>query len=433
MASDRREGSDPLNSVANRVGRRLRRMFGMENLHDGSREQFEETHEANPEGGRHSTPEAGVSGHQAAPQTGGGQGKAEWSTTFEPFPSSSGSGLGSGGAGGGVAEDTMAGMGAGAAGIASDPATGPSSGQPRNGGAGSSSGSGDSSGGGGGGGGKPGTGATGAGQGLTNGKGNAQDVHLPISDEDEIRTGKEDSIVTGTVIEKPLTSQAKLLLLKEFTIEGYPGVHTPGGKPVEIPGAGTFAIDAVGHYVFTPLPNWNGQVPSIHYTLTDGYSTDQSTLKINITTVDDNFTDNSEKFIYDEDSGKHSGDLLKGSSSPDGQLSISGFSVDGQSGTLGQPFNIPGKGTLTIYSDGKFDFESAPNYNGPIPQASYTVTDGSGQNVQSTLNINVKPVDDNFTDNSEKFIYDEDSGKHSGDLLKGSSSPDGQLSISGFS
>jgi len=50
-------------------------MFGMENLHDGSREQFEETHEANPEGGRHGTPEAGVSGHLSRPPNGGRTGK----------------------------------------------------------------------------------------------------------------------------------------------------------------------------------------------------------------------------------------------------------------------------------------------------------------------------------------------------------------------
>ena len=104
MAADRPEGSNLEQSIAKRVGNRLRRMFGMENLHDGSREQFEEAHESIPEGGRalqadttigrtgttSSLPDAGLS--------------RPWSSDFEPFPTP--------GAGGGQSQG-MSGVGGG--------------------------------------------------------------------------------------------------------------------------------------------------------------------------------------------------------------------------------------------------------------------------------------------------------------------------------
>ena len=436
MAADRPEGSNLEQSIAKRMGNRLRRMFGLENLHDGNREQFEEAHESIPEGGRPLDAEtmpgrAGTS--SSLPDAGLSR---PWSSDFEPFPTPGAGGDQSEGiSGGGTIGSSgtgleAAGLAGGATGNSGAAHTAPSGGS----GPGHASASGGGTGGAG--------GNSGAHTGPHGGRmspvsssstGFKGETHRPITDKDEQVTGDEDKPVRGTVIENPISSEGKLLVLKSFTIEGFPTTHTPGSQPVTIPGIGSFLVDQLGNYTFTPAPDWNGQVPTIHYTVTDGYSTNNSTLNINIKPIDDSFTDNSEKFIYDEDSGKHSGDLLKGSSSPDGPLSIVSFSVDGQSGTLGQPLDIPGKGTLTIYSNGTFEFESAPNYNGPIPQATYTVTDGSGKDVQSTLNINVKPVDDSFTDNSEKFIYDEDSGKHSGDLLKGSSSPDGPLSIVSFS
>ena len=69
--------------------------------------------------------------------------------------------------------------------------------------------------------------------------------------------------------------------------------------------------------------------------------------------------------------------------------------------TAGQTATIAGMGTLTIDADGSYTFTPAANYNGPVPVATYTVTDGSAGDT-STLTISVTPVDDDFTDGTRR-------------------------------
>ncbi|WP_216910963.1 cadherin-like domain-containing protein, partial [Synechococcus sp. CCY 0621] len=100
---------------------------------------------------------------------------------------------------------------------------------------------------------------------------------------------------------------------------------------------------------------------------------------------------------------------------------------------LGTPFSIAGVGSLTIAANGSYSFSPAANYNGPVPLISYVVTDGSGLNDSSSLSITVTPVNDDFSDANETLSIAEDSGTSSGNLLVGTSSPDGPVSIASFS
>ncbi|WP_414924104.1 cadherin-like domain-containing protein, partial [Pseudomonas sp. IT-P291] len=68
-----------------------------------------------------------------------------------------------------------------------------------------------------------------------------------------------------------------------------------------------------------------------------------------------------------------------------------------------------------------YTFTPDANYSGNVPTVSYTVTDGSGSNVTSTLNIDVTPVDDSFVDASETVSTQEDTAL-SGSVLTGTSS-----------
>ncbi|WP_429076637.1 cadherin-like domain-containing protein, partial [Aeromonas veronii] len=86
--------------------------------------------------------------------------------------------------------------------------------------------------------------------------------------------------------------------------------------------AGSLVINQDGTYSFTPAANWNGTVPPVSYTLTDGSSTNASTLSIQVTPVDDAFSDADESVTIDEDSGLHSGTLLGGTSSVDGPVTV---------------------------------------------------------------------------------------------------------------
>ena len=135
-----------------------------------------------------------------------------------------------------------------------------------------------------------------------------------------------------------------------------------------------------------------------------------------------------------------SGNLLSNASpnpTGDGALSISSFSINGESGTftLGSEYTISGKGDLTINSDGTYSFVPFANYNGSVPEVTYTVSDGIGASVDSTLNITVNSVDDTFTDSGETVSTDEDTTLTGNLLSNASPNPtgDGALSISSFS
>ena len=69
-----------------------------------------------------------------------------------------------------------------------------------------------------------------------------------------------------------------------------------------IPGIGTLQIDSDGALTFTPEANYNGPVPPVTYTTTDGSGNDDtSTLSITVDPVNDDFTDSNESFNINED------------------------------------------------------------------------------------------------------------------------------------
>ena len=57
--------------------------------------------------------------------------------------------------------------------------------------------------------------------------------------------------------------------------------------------------------------------------------------------------------------------------------------------TAGDPI-----GTLTLNADGSYVFEPAPDYNGPVPQVSYTLNDIDGGKAETTLDMSITPVND---------------------------------------
>jgi VCBS repeat-containing protein len=89
--------------------------------------------------------------------------------------------------------------------------------------------------------------------------------------------------------------------------------------------------------------------------------------------------------------------LLVNDSDPEGgALTVTGFSIFGVPGNFaaGSTANIPGIGDLTINPDGSYSFTPAPNYNGPVPEITYTVQDPAGGSTSSTLTLTVGAVVD---------------------------------------
>jgi gliding motility-associated-like protein len=92
-----------------------------------------------------------------------------------------------------------------------------------------------------------------------------------------------------------------------------------------------------------------------------------------------------------------SGNVLTNDTDVDGNpLTVTQFTVVGLPGTFtaGQTATIPGVGTLVINANGTYTFTPAPNYNGAVPTATYTVSDGQGGTDTANLNITVTAVND---------------------------------------
>ncbi len=103
--------------------------------------------------------------------------------------------------------------------------------------------------------------------------------------------------------------------------------------------------------------------------------------------------DGNESVTIDEDT-QATGNVLANTVDPDGgPASVVDFSVDGTTYNAGQTATIANVGALTIAADGGYTFTPLADYNGPVPQATYTVTDGI-DTVTSTLDIAITPVND---------------------------------------
>ncbi|PNB67858.1 RTX toxin, partial [Pseudomonas sp. GW456-E7] len=241
-----------------------------------------------------------------------------------------------------------------------------------------------------------------------------------FTDLSESVTTAEDAPVTGSVLTGTSSVDGPVSVVN-FTIGDTTYV---AGQTATIANVGTLVIGANGAYTFTPAENYNGSVPTVSYTVTDGSGSNvTSTLTIDVTPVDDSFTDLSESVTTAEDTAV-SGSVLTGTSSVDGPVSVVNFTIGETTYAAGSTATITNVGTLVIGANGAYTFTPDANYNGTVPTVSYTVTDGSGSNVTSTLTIDVTPVDDSFTDLSESVTTAEDTAV-TGSVLTGTSSVDG--------
>ncbi len=214
-----------------------------------------------------------------------------------------------------------------------------------------------------------------------------------LTDQGEQLVVAEDGVLNGNLLDNTVNtdgpSVASVLL---FSWGGNANVAV--GTSVTIDGIGTLVVNGDGSFTFTPAPNYDGAVPPVVYTVTDGTDTVQSTLELTITPVND-LADQGENVVVTEDAAV-SGNLLDNTVDNDGPqaATVTGFSWGGVANTiLGTPVTLVGVGTLLVNADGSYQFTPATNYDGPVPAVSYTVTDGT-DSVQSILTITITPVDE---------------------------------------
>ncbi|WP_175404212.1 beta strand repeat-containing protein, partial [Pseudomonas sp. 31 E 5] len=192
----------------------------------------------------------------------------------------------------------------------------------------------------------------------------------------------EDTVATGNVLTNDVDVD-NTLTVTSFNVGGT--TYTAGQTAI-IAGIGSITIGTNGAYVFTPVKDFNGDVPQIGYTTNTGSS---STLNVNIVAVDD-------ASVLKADTGSAledhvaTGNVLTNDVDVDNTLTVTSFNVGGTNYTAGQTAIIAGVGSITIGTNGAYAFTPVKDFNGDVPQIGYTTNTGSS----STLNVNIVAVDD---------------------------------------
>ncbi|MGY3929122.1 retention module-containing protein, partial [Aeromonas simiae] len=147
-----------------------------------------------------------------------------------------------------------------------------------------------------------------------------------LSDGNETVTVIEGESVSGNVLDNTVNPDGP----DESSVLTYNwgiNVGVPAGVPATLTGIGTLIINVDGSFTFTPVPNYDGDIPSISYVVFDGVAQVGSTLTIVIDPIDSPVSVNSEDLTVSE---SHFPD---GSDPNQNQLSQSGvFTFSAQDG-----------------------------------------------------------------------------------------------------
>ena len=265
-------------------------------------------------------------------------------------------------------------------------------------------------------------GAVGAGAALGHhgGGGGGDSSHPPVANSD-FATTAEDKPISGNVLTNDSDPDGDTLSVTSFAVNG---VHHDAGDSVSIVGVGELTLNADGSYSFTPVPNWNGIVPTVTYTITDGRGgTSSAELIITVTPVNDQ--PEAQSAIADQvshDADNHvSLNVSSNFHDPDGDKLTysasdlpSGLRIDPNTGII----------------SGTIDHSASQGGRGGVYSVIVTATDGDGASVDLTFTwtvINPPPVA-----NSDTSTTAEDTPV-SGNVLTNDNDPDGDaLSVTSF-
>ncbi len=227
-------------------------------------------------------------------------------------------------------------------------------------------------------------------------------IHIsvtPVNDPplaaDDSYAGPEELVVSGNVLNNDSDIDGDALTVIGFSFDGQAAVFDPAlGGTVTLAGVGTLVMTPSGAFTFTPVINYNGTVPVITYTLSDGLLTDIANVSIFLTGINDVPLVTDDSITTPEDTPV-SGNVLSNDSDPDfNLLTVTQFTINGVTYNSGFMANVPGVGTIVVNADGAYAFTPALNYNGTVPEITYEVNDGNGGVDTALIHITVIPVND---------------------------------------
>ena len=221
----------------------------------------------------------------------------------------------------------------------------------------------------------------------------------PIAVNDEDNTTIEDTPITVSTIGANDTDDNSIDVTSIILIDPNNAANNSAGSgELTIIGVGVYEVDANGNVTFTPEANYFGNA-NVNYTIKDGDGvvSNVATIEIEVTSVNDMPVANPDTAITAEEvkltvTAANGLIVINDTDIDNDPLNVTGYSVSGNNYTPGQPA-VLAEGTLIIKADGSFEFTPVTNFNGLVPEVTYTISDGTNSD-NSTLNITVTPVND---------------------------------------
>ena len=151
--------------------------------------------------------------------------------------------------------------------------------------------------------------------------------------------------------------------------------------------------------LFKPAVDFVGQA-TISFFVTDNQGSTSNGGTVSLNLVDTNPPPTNQPPVAVNDSATTAedtpatGNVLGNDSDPDGNaLTVTQFSLGGVTYAAGATAVVASVGSLTLTANGAYTFTPELNYNGPVPVATYTVSDGIAS-VTATLTLSVSAVND---------------------------------------
>ncbi|MBS0437260.1 MAG: tandem-95 repeat protein, partial [Proteobacteria bacterium] len=215
-------------------------------------------------------------------------------------------------------------------------------------------------------------------QGGTSAPASAVVTVLPVNDAPvalpDSATLAEDSFATGNVLGNDSDVDGPALAVASFT---FGGNSFAAGSTAIVGGVGTLSVAANGSWTFTPAPNFNGAVPPIGITISDGSLSSTSALTLTVTPVND--------------APLAQADLASTPINTPATIAVlaNDSDVEGEALTVtAATLADPAQGTVVINPDGTLGFVPAANFTGTVT-INYTVSDASGASSVSTVTVSV--------------------------------------------
>ena len=141
---------------------------------------------------------------------------------------------------------------------------------------------------------------------------------------------------------------------------------------------GAITINANGSFSFIPATDYNNNIPTINYTVSDGKFTDSGNLTIKIINIypPDAKDDYDTAEINTPLNVSAPALLINDKDQDNNALSVIDFTVNKEIYKIGETAYFL-EGNITLKKDGSFSFVPTKDYTGNVPTIKYTITDGT--------------------------------------------------------